>query len=395
MAVDTAYYDLLEIPVTADENEIKKAYRRLAVKYHPDKNPGDKTAEEKFKKIAQAYDVLSDPEKRKLYDQFGEDAVTGNGARGGGGGFGSDPFDIFNQFFGGGGGGGFESFFGGGGRRRDPNAPERGSDLRYPLEIDFMDAVKGITKKLEFRRMAQCPDCKGTGCESGIRVTCKRCKGSGQVGVSHGFFTMMQECPECHGSGSVPEKPCKKCNATGQIRTKRSVEVHIPPGVDTGSRLRVAGEGEPGLRGGRDGDLYVDLTVRDHDLFERNEDDIYCEVPIKFTIAALGGEVDIPTIHGPVKFMVPAGTQNGDMQRIAGKGMPSLRRRGSFGSHHVRFIIEVPKKLTDDQKDLLRKYAETFDEKRDHEAHPNRSGFIKKFKCFLDRMVSIFVSATF
>ena len=379
MAVDTTYYDLLEIPVDADETAIKKAYRKLAIKYHPDKNQGNKEAEEKFKKIAQAYDVLSNPEKRKLYDQYGEDAFSGAG-RGGGGGFSGDPFDIFNQFFGGGGGmGGFESFFGGGGRRRDPNAPAAGSDLRYPLEIDFMDAVKGVTKKLEFVRQGACEACHGTGCESGVRVPCKRCRGTGQVGISQGFFTMMQECPECHGAGSVPEKPCKKCNATGHVRLKRSVEVHIPAGVDTGSRLRVSGEGEPGLRGGRDGDLYVDISVRDHELFEREGDDIYCDVPIKFTVAALGGEIDIPTIHGPMKFMVPSGTQNGDVQRVANKGMPSLRRRGSFGTHYLRFTIEVPKKLTQEQKDLLRQYAATFDEKKDREAHPVGTGFFKKF----------------
>ncbi len=383
MAIETAYYELLEISVTADESEIKKAYRRLAVKYHPDKNPGDKTAEEKFKKIAQAYDVLSNPEKRKLYDQYGEDAVNGTGGRSGGG-FSGNPFDIFNQFFGGGGGGGFESFFGGGSRRRDPNAPEPGNDLRYALEIDFMDAVNGVTKKLEFMRQGQCEACHGSGCESGVRIPCKRCHGSGQIGVSQGFFTMMQDCPVCGGSGSVPEKPCKKCNAAGTVRVKRTVEVHIPPGVDTGSRLRVQGEGAPGLRGGRDGDLYVEITVNDHELFERHNDDIYCEVPISFTSAALGGEIDIPTIHGPMKFMVPPGTQNGDMQQISGKGMPSLRRRGSFGTHHIRFAVEVPKHLNQEQKDLLRKFAATFNSHQDKEAHPVQTSFFKKF---LSKMV--------
>lgn len=388
MAVETAYYDLLEIPVDADEAAIKKAYRKLAIKYHPDKNQGNKEAEEKFKKIAQAYDVLSNPEKRRMYDQYGESAFTGGGGRGGGG-FSGDPFDIFNQFFGGGGGmGGFESFFGGG-RQRDPNAPVKGSDLRYPLEIDFMDAVNGVTKKLEFTRQGMCEACHGSGCESGVRVPCKRCKGSGQVGVSHGFFTMMQECPDCDGAGSVPEKPCKKCNASGHVRLKRSVEVHIPAGVDTGSRLRVAGEGEPGLRGGRDGDLYVDISVEEHDLFVREGDDVYCEIPIKFTTAALGGEIDIPTVHGVMKFMVSPGTQNGDVQRVANKGMPSLRRRGSFGSHFLRFTVEVPKKLTAEQKDLLKQYAATFDEKKDSEAHPVRTGFFKKF---LNKFVAFFAA---
>ena len=383
MARETAYYDLLEIPVDADDAAIKKAYRKLAIKYHPDKNQGNKEAEEKFKKIAQAYDVLSNPEKRRMYDQYGESAFSGGGGRGGGG-FSGDPFDIFNQFFGGGGMGGFESFFGGG-RRQDPNAPVKGDDLRYRLEIDFMDAVNGVTKKLEFVRQGTCEACHGSGCESGVRVPCKRCKGTGQVGVSQGFFTMMQECPDCGGVGSMPEHPCKKCRATGHIRLERKIDVHIPPGVDTGSRMRVAGEGNPGLRGGRDGDLYVDITVADHDLFERRDDDIICEVPIKFTTAALGGEIDVPTVHGVVKFMVPAGTQNGDVHRIANKGMPSLRRRGSFGTHHVQFTVEVPKKLTAEQKELLQKYAATFDEKKDSEAHPIGAGF---FKRFLDKLVA-------
>ena len=382
MPVSTKLYDLLEISPDATDADIKKAYRRLAVKYHPDKNPGNAEAGEKFKEIAKAYEVLSDSEKRARYDQFGEDAV--NGSNQGGGFGGGNPFDIFNQFFGGG-GGGFESFFGGG--RRDPNAPEDGNDLRYNLEIDFMDAVKGVDKTLTFNRKGLCDVCHGTGCESGQRVQCRRCHGSGQVGVSHGFFTMMQDCPECHGAGSVPEKPCKKCNASGYIKVKRKVDIHIPAGVDTGSRLRVQGEGEPGLRGGRDGSLYVDITVNEHPLFERQGDDIYCEVPITFTTAALGGEIDVPTVNGPIKFMVPAGTQNGDMQRISGKGMPSLRRRGYFGTHHVRFLIEVPKKLTAEQKDLLRKYAETFDEKQKGEAHPVRESFLKKF---LNKIMSFF-----
>jgi len=384
MPVDTSYYDLLEISPSAGESEIKKAYRKLAIKYHPDKNPGDKEAEEKFKKIAVAYEVLSDPEKRQRYDQLGPDAVNGAGGRGGNG-FSGNPFDIFNQFFGGAAGGGFESFFGGG-ARQDPNAPQRGSDLRYELEIDFMDAVNGVTKTLEFTRLGLCEACHGSGCESGVRKTCTRCHGSGQVGVSRGFFTMMQECPACHGAGSVPEHPCKKCGATGHVKLKRKVEVHIPPGVDTGSRLRVGGEGEPGLRGGRDGDLYVEIGVGDHPLFERHDDDIYCEVPIKFSTAALGGEIDIPTVYGPIKFAVPAGTQNGDMQRIPGKGMPSLRRRGTCGSHNIRFVIEVPKKLTEEQKDLLRKYAATFDEKQTKESHPNCTNFFRKF---LSKIVGI------
>ncbi len=399
MPVETAYYEELEVSVTADDTEIKKAYRKLAVKYHPDKNPGDKTAEEKFKKIAQAYDVLSNPEKRRLYDQFGEGAVNGAaGGRPGAGGYGGagvDPFEMFNHFFGGGSEGGLGDILGslfGGGHRRDPNAPQRGNDLRYPVTIDFTDAVSGVEKQLEFNRRGLCDACHGTGCESGVRITCKRCGGAGQVRISQGFFSMAQECPTCRGAGSVPEHPCKKCASTGQIKIKRSLKVAIPPGVDTGTRIRVSGEGEPGMRGGSNGDLYVEISVRDHELFERQEEDIYCETPITFTTAALGGEVEIPTVQGPATFKVPAGTQNGDMHRISGKGMPSLRKRGSFGSHHVRFHIEVPKKLTAEQKELLEKFADTFTPDRKKESMPESTNFFKKCQNLFSKIMSFCVS---
>ncbi len=377
MAVNKEYYETLEIADTADETEIKKAYRKLAVKYHPDKNPGDKTAEDKFKKIAQAYEVLSDPEKRKLYDQYGPDAVNGQGGRGGGGGFSGNPFDIFNQFFGGG-GGGFDSFFGGGGRS-DPNAPVDGNDLRYNLEIDFMDAVKGATKTIEFMRNDNCDECHGSGCEHGSKnVTCRRCGGSGQIGVSQGFFTMMHDCPVCHGAGVYPEKPCRKCNGAGQRRTRRKVEVKIPAGVDTGIRMRVSGEGEPGKRGGQNGDLYVVIQMREDENFRRDGDDIYCEVPIAFHLAALGGTIDVPTVQGPASITVRPGTQTGDMLLVPDKGMPSLRRKGVFGGHHINFFVEVPKKLTPEQKELLEKYAETFVSNPQKGAQPQQESFFKK-----------------
>lgn len=398
MPVSSIYYDLLEISVSADETEIKKAYRRLAVKYHPDKNPGDKTAEDKFKKIAEAYDILSNPDKRKLYDQYGENAFSGSGrAQGGGFGGGTDPFDIFSQFFGGGRGGGggnpFESFFGGGSSSsRRASQGVDGNDLKYNLEIDFEDAVKGVDKKIEFTRSGVCDDCRGSGCAEGSkRVTCRRCGGRGQIGVSQGFFTMMHECPACHGSGNMPEHVCKKCSGTGSVKVKRKVEVHIPPGVDSGTRMRVSGEGEPGLRGGENGDLYIVIYVKEHSVFTREGDDIHCDVPITFSLAALGGDMEIPTINGPVTYHVPAGTQNGDVHRIVGKGMPSLSRRGSCGNHIVRFFIEVPKKLTDKQKEILREYASSFDEKTKKESHPIQEGFfkklIKKVVCFFTSMI--------
>ena len=386
MPVSTKYYDLLEVSPDATDAEIKKAYRRLAVKYHPDKNPGNAEAGEKFKEIARAYEVLSDSEKRARYDQMGEDGVNGS-AQGGGFG-GGNPFDIFNQFFGGG-GGGFESFFGGG--RHDPNAPEDGNDLRYNLEIDFMDAVRGTTKTIEFMRMDNCSDCHGSGCAPGSsKVTCRRCGGSGQVGVSQGFFTMMHECPVCHGAGQMVEKPCPKCNDVGQKKVRRKVEVNIPPGVDTGTRMRVTGEGEPGLRGGANGDLYVVLHVRDSEFFQRDGDNIHCEVPIAFHVAALGGEVEVPTVHGPVKVDVAPGTQTGDTKVISGKGMPSLRRRGSFGGHHIRFFVEVPKKLTAEQKELLEKYAETFKNTSTSGAQPVQENFFRRIGQFMQKMMGLF-----
>ncbi len=373
------YYELLEISEEATETEIKKAYRRLAVKYHPDKNPGDKAAEEKFKQIAQAYDVLGNPEKRQLYDRYGEDAFKssyGNASSM------HDPFDIFREMFGGAAGAGFESFFGGG-RRSDPNAPVDGADLRYNLEIDFEDAVNGADREIEFMRMAQCSSCSGSGCERGTqRKRCQRCGGSGQVSVSQGFFTMMHECPACRGAGFTAEKPCRDCSGSGQKKVRRKIQLKIPPGVDTGTRMRVQGEGEPGLRGGADGDLYVLLHVRDSEIFQREGDDTFCEVPISFTTAALGGDIEIPTVKGRENFHVPPGTQNGDIQRIQGKGMPSLRRNGGRGTHHVKFFVEVPKTLTDEQKELLRRYAESFSPEAKKRSHPIAENFFSRAKKF-------------
>ena len=352
----TELYELLEISPDADEDAIKKAYRRLAVKYHPDKNPGDKEAEEKFKKLSHAYEILGNKEKRQIYDQYGEDAANGNG---GGGGFSGDPFDIFNQFFGGG-GGGFESFFGGG-RRRDPNGPQEGADLRYNLGITLDEAFKGVTKKIEFNRPGLCTACGGSGCADGTKPErCDRCKGSGQVGVSQGFFTMMHECPVCHGTGRKIAHKCAKCNGAGKVSVHRAIEVHIPAGIDTGNRMRVTGEGEPGLRGGSDGDLYIMIQVRPDKRFQREDEDIYAEYHIPFPVAALGGTVTIPTVHGDSELTIPAGTQNGDVLTLKGKGMPVRQRQGVFGNHHVKLTIDVPRKLNDAQREALKAYAAAF-----------------------------------
>ena len=385
----TELYELLEISPDADEDAIKKAYRRLAVKYHPDKNPGDKEAEEKFKKISHAYEILGNKEKRQIYDQYGEDAANGGGA--GGGGFSGDPFDIFNQFFGGGGGGGFESFFGGG-RRRDPNGPQEGADLRYNLGITLDEAFKGTTKKIEFNRPGLCTACGGTGCADGTKPErCDRCKGSGQVGVSQGFFTMMHECPVCHGTGQKIAHKCSKCNGAGKVSVHRAIEIHIPAGIDTGNRMRVTGEGEPGLRGGSNGDLYIMIQVRPDKRFQREDEDIYAEYHIPFPVAALGGTVVIPTVHGDAELTVPAGTQNGDVLTLKGKGMPVRQRQGVFGNHHVKLTIDVPRKLNDAQKEALRAYAAAFQTNsggaKDNGSGPNFTvnadndpGFFQKLK---------------
>ena len=372
------YYEILEVTHEATDTEIKKSYRRLAVKYHPDKNPVNAEAEEKFKQISQAYSVLSDPQKRQMYDQYGEDAFTHGGGAGGGG---FDPFDLFREAFGGGGGGGiFDSFFGGG--RRDPNAPVDGNDLRYDLEIDFEDAVFGADRKIEFSRLAACEDCHGSGCEEGTsKKTCPRCHGRGQVSISQGFFSISQECPNCHGAGVTAEKPCKKCGGQGVRKVKRTVSLHIPPGVDTGTRMRVSGEGEPGLRGGANGDLYVITHVREHNIFKRSGSSIFCEVPIDFTTAALGGEIEIPTVTGKATLKIPAGTQTGDKFLVRGKGMPALRG-GGRGDQQVQVFVEVPRKLTAPQKEALQHFADLLKEKDQKGNHPLRESFFEKAKKF-------------
>ena len=378
------YYEILEVEKTATEGEIKKAYRKLAIKYHPDKNPGDKEAECKFKEIAQAYEILGNAEKRQMYDQYGEAAFQNGGMGGGGQGFGN-PFDIFRDVFSGMGGGRggdsiFDSFFGGGFSRQDPNAPVDGNDLRYNLQIEFEEAVFGCDKKIRFSRKAQCDECHGTGCEKGTnRKKCPTCGGRGQVGVSQGFFTVMNECPKCHGEGVIAEKPCKKCHGQGQQKVERIVSVHIPPGVDTGTRMRVAGEGEPGLRGGSNGDLFVVTHVKEHTVFQRDGLSIYCDLPIDFTTAALGGKVDVPTVTGKAELEIPAGAQSGDVFTLRGKGMPSLRG-GGRGDQFVKVFVEVPKKLNSEQKEALQKFADLMKDSKG--TRPVQESFFEKAKKF-------------
>ena len=377
------YYEVLGVKKTATPDEMKKAYRKLAIQYHPDRNPDNKEAEEKFKELAKAYEVLSNPEKRARYDQFGPDAFTGtgNGTAGfGGGGFSAE--DIFSQVFGGRGGGGFgfEDLFGGGSSRRRPAGGARdGNDLRYNMQIDFIDAVFGVDKEIAISKMNTCETCKGSGAEAGSKKsTCSQCQGRGQVVMQQGFFSVAQECPRCHATGQIIEKPCKKCHGEGQVKTDKKLKVHIPPGVDTGSRLRVSGEGEGGVRGGLPGDLYVVLRVREHELFKRQGNDIICDVPIPFSIATLGGKVDVPTVTGKATLRLKEGTQNNTTQRLPGKGMPSIRG-GGRGDMYVNLVTEVPTSLSSEQQELLKKFAQGLSTKNE----PKQNEFKRKAAQFL------------
>lgn len=350
------FYETLGVAKNASADEIKKAYRKLAIKYHPDKNPGNKEAEEKFKEVSAAYETLGNPEKRSQYDQLGHDAYTRSGGGGGAGGFNyQQAQDIFSQFFGGGGGFGFEDLFGGG-RRADPHAPQRGEDLRYALEIDFETAMYGDDKKINVTRLENCDSCGGSGCAPGSgRKSCPRCKGSGMLNISQGFFSVRQPCPNCSGTGQIIEKPCPKCHGEGRVRSTAPLSIHIPAGVDDGSSLRVSGKGSAGLRGGPAGDLYVILRVRPSNVFQRDENDLLCEVPIPFALAAAGGDLFVPTISGKTRIKVPAGTQSGTILRIKGKGAPSLRG-GGRGDLHVRLLVETPVGLSREQQELLEKF---------------------------------------
>lgn len=358
------YYELLGVARTASAEEIKKAYRKLAVKYHPDKNPGDTEAEEHFKEVSEAYEVLSDPQKRQQYDQFGHAAFgPGRGGAGGGGfgGFGGiDLEEALRTFMGATGGGGsiFDDFFGGG-RRGGTSGSQRGADLRYDLEIDFEEAALGSRRDLTLEVMDGCPRCSGSGAEPGTsRRTCSTCGGSGQVVSGGGFIQFRQTCPTCGGEGQVVEKPCIQCSGNGRVKARRKIKLKIPAGVETGSRLRLGGKGEGGLRGGPAGDLYIVLHVHDHAFFKRTDLDIFCDMPVPFHIAALGGEIEVPTLHGRGHLKIPAGTETGKIFRLRGKGVVPARGYGK-GDMHVRVAVEAPQHLNGKQKKLLKELEET------------------------------------
>lgn len=371
------YYEILGVNKTATEDEIKKAYRKLAIKYHPDKNPGDKTAEEKFKELGEAYEALSDSQRRAAYDQFGHAAFDprARAARGfGGGGF-HDPFEIFREVFGNAGGGSiFEELFGGG--RGDASGPQRGDDLRYDLEISFEEAADGTEKEVSIPRMETCERCSGSGGEAGSKVRqCSTCGGRGQVVMARGFFSIAQTCSRCQGSGQVIDHPCRDCHGSGRRERTSKIKLKIPPGVDTGARLRSAGNGEAGTRGGPSGDLYVVLHVRPHELFQREGDDLYCEVPISFVQAALGADIEVPTLHGRASIAIPAGTQNGTVFRLKGKGVKNVQGYG-WGDLHVRVSVEVPTRLNAAQRTKLEEFAGLCDSN----VNPKIQGFFEKAK---------------
>jgi molecular chaperone DnaJ len=379
MAAKRDYYEILGVSKSASPEEIKKAYRKLAVKFHPDKNPGDAAAEEKFKELGEAYEALSDADKRAAYDRYGHAAFSGPGAGAGGGGF-HDPMDLFSQVFGGAFGGGFEEFFGGGGGRGKRSGKQRGSDLRYDLEITLEEAAKGVEKELEIERYVGCEKCasKGTKGSGGVK-TCPTCGGRGVVARQAGIFIQQSTCPQCRGSGEIISDPCDACQGEGRVQRESRIKLRIPAGVDTGNRLRSTGNGDAGVRGGAAGDLYVFIHVRDHDVFEREHDDLACEVPLTFPVAALGGELKVPTLDGTSSIKIPAGTQGGTVFRLREKGMPSLSG-GRRGDLHVSVQVEVPTKLNGEQQEKLREFAESIGQ---HNS-PLHEGFLNKAKRFFD-----------
>ncbi len=372
------YYEVLGLTKGASENDIKRAYKRLASKHHPDKNQGSKEAEEKFKEINEAYEVLGDDQKRAAYDQYGHAAFEqGGGAGGFGGGFGGADFgDMFGDIFG--------DIFGGGGRGRQRVV--RGEDLRYDLEITLEEAVKGTTKDIQINTLAHCDSCGGSGAEKGSKVeTCPHCHGSGRIRRQQGFFVSESICPTCHGSGKKIEKPCRSCHGEGRVHKKENLSVKIPAGVDTGNQLRLAGKGAAGENGAPAGDLYVVIHVREHNIFERDGNNLYCEVPISFTTAALGGEIEVPTLDGRVKLKIPAETQTGKLFRMRGKGVASTRS-GYAGDLICRIVVETPVNLTSEQKELLQKLEESLQGKDLSKHAPKSSGFLDGVKKFFDNL---------
>lgn len=374
------YYQVLGVPKNASEEELKKAYRRLAMKYHPDRNAGN-DAEERFKEINEAYTILSDPQKRAAYDQFGHEGVDpsmGGGSGFSGGGF-SGGFGDFADIF--------ESVFGGGAKRggnSSSNRAFRGSDLRYDLTLTLEEAVSGIETKIRIPTHVVCQTCNGSGSKPGTSpVTCSRCRGTGQIQMSQGFFSVRQTCPSCRGAGKRIEDPCPTCYGQGRVQESKTLLVNVPAGVDNGDRIRLSGEGEAGINGGPAGDLYVQVTVKPHDIFTREDNHLSCEVPINIVTAALGGELEVPTLTGKVTLKIPPETQTGKVFRIRGKGVKPVRG-GPLGDLHCRVVVETPINLTVKQKELLREFSVTMQERNQH--NPKEKSWLDNVKKFFENM---------
>ncbi len=370
-------YEILGVNRDASEDELKKAYRKLAMKYHPDRNPDNKEAEEKFKEVKEAYEILTDANKRAAYDRYGHDGINPQ-MGGGGGGQGFDGFadafgDIFGDIFGGGGGGG-----------RGRSNVYRGADLRYNLEITLEEAARGAEKTIRIPALEECGTCHGSGAKPGTQPkTCPTCGGAGQVRIQQGFFSIQQTCPKCHGSGRIIPEPCTTCGGAGRVKRQKTLEVKIPAGIDDGMRLRHGGQGEPGVNGGPAGDLYVEIHIKQHPVFQRDGDDLHCEMPISFTTAALGGEIEIPTLDGAANIRIPAETQSAKVFRLRGKGIRNVRTHAP-GDLMVHVIVETPVKLTDRQKELLREFGEI--------ASSNAERHNPKAKSWMDKVKDFFSS---
>lgn len=355
------YYEVLGVARSSQQEEIKRAYRKLAVKYHPDKNPGDAEAEMRFKEIAEAYDIIGNSEKRAAYDRFGHNAFQGAGA--GNGGF-HDPFDLFREMFGGQGGGGgggagiFEHIFGQGAGSSQNGSQQRGADLRYDLPLTLEEAFSGCEKEIEIRKLDTCTHCNGSGAAKGsTKKGCSLCHGRGQVVAARGFFQVVQTCPECHGIGQIIDRPCKQCHGEGCEEKTSLINLKIPAGIDDGARLRSTGAGEAGIRGAAKGDLYVFIHLQEHSLFKRDGMNLFCQIPIPFAVAALGGEAHVPSLQGPLTLKIPAGTQSGSLFRMRGYGMPALQS-SSKGDLQVRVEVEVPTQLNTEQRQALQHFSE-------------------------------------
>ena len=371
------YYQTLGLQKNSSDAEIKKAYRKLAMKYHPDRNPDDKTAEIKFKEAKEAYEVLSDNQKRAAYDQFGHAGVNNQAGMGGGFNTGDAFNDIFGDMFG--------DIFGNARGQRRQSSAQRGADLRYELDLDLEQAVFGETIKINIPSLIGCDTCTGSGAKKGTQATrCLRCEGRGSVRVQQGFFTLQQTCPECRGAGQTIKDPCIDCSGSGRVQKERTISIKIPPGVDQDDRIRLSSEGEAGMKGGPPGDLYVDVNIRSHPIFKREGSNLFCEVPISFTKAALGGTVEVPTIDGAVNLTIPTETQSGEVFRLRGKGVQSYRDR-VLGDLFCNIQIETPVNLNADQKSILKSFEESISKsKKEH--RPNKNKWTESVKNFFNRL---------